>query len=76
MPKWAWWVAAVLLFVLWNYDSFGEYWFGGWWTTVRDKPLGAWHAVDLLPFIAAYFAIRPISEAIVSIPNLNESKQP
>jgi hypothetical protein len=64
------------LFVLWNYDSFGEYWFGGWWRTVRDKPLRA-----------ACFAIRAISEAMVSFrklqpdgtsvtPKLNESKQP
>ena len=64
MPKWAWWVVAALLFMLWNYDSIGEYWLGGWWTTVRHKPLGAWHAFDLIPFIAAYLAIRPLSRAI------------
>lgn len=70
MPKWAWWLAAVLVFVLWNFDSIGDYWFGGWWSTVRYKPLGDWHAVDLIPFIAIYFAIRPVYEAISSFRKL------
>lgn len=64
MPQWGWWLGAVLLFVVWNFNSIGDYWFAGWWRTVRDQPLGAWHAADLIPFIAAYLAIRPIAAAI------------
>jgi hypothetical protein len=76
MPKWGWWLAAVLLFVLWNFDSIGDYWFEGWWTTVRYHPLGDWHAGDLIPFIAAYLAIRPVSDAIASLHKLVREEEP
>lgn len=76
MPKWGWWLAGVLLFILWNYDSMGEYWFGGWWYTVRHKPLGEWHARDLIPFIAAYLAIRPVAAAIASWHTLVQREKP
>jgi hypothetical protein len=75
MPKWAWWVFAALLFVLWNYDSIGDYWFGGWWMTVRHKPLGEWYAFDLLPFIAAYLALRPLGAAFASMRTVQEQEK-
>lgn len=76
MPKWGWWLAAVLVFVIWNFDSIGDYWFGGWWTTVSRKSLGDWHAADLIPFIAIYFAIRSISETIASFRAAQQEQAP
>lgn len=67
MPTWGWWVAAFLLYVFWNFESMVRgYWFAGWWRTVIHRPLGDWHAVDIVPFMFTYVAIRLVSSTVAS----------
>lgn len=72
MPNWGWWVTAVLLVVFWNLNSVS---IGGWWRTVLDRPLGDWHAVDIVPFIFAYVAIRVVLSFVAFVRKLQEEEK-
>ncbi|MET0533083.1 MAG: hypothetical protein ABW171_02570 [Steroidobacter sp.] len=61
MPYWGWWLSAVALLMFWKTESMVRgYWFGGWWKTIAHRPLGDWRAIDLVPFLVVYVAVRLI----------------
>lgn len=78
MPKWGWWVAALLLaFMVLPFDQMSRgYWFSGWWRTITHRPLGDWHLYDVVPLFALYAVARVVVAVIDSALDQEIEKTP